>query len=187
MYGLLKQRGSCSPAAGVAAVATPGVIVAAARGGGAARRRASRSVLAAAPCLCRSALTAFFARCGVPLLYRPLTRFNDVGHVEEFHEVLPSLLKVSGIYSFFNGMCPENVFFQGVAAEVIKRKLAARGLSAEFLSVEIEVDESAWEGVGYKYFTDNTYYLPVIQWEVAGSVGADKDDGSAGAGAEYME
>lgn len=31
-----------------------------------------------------------------------------------FHANLPKLLRRNGIYSFFNGIYPENVFFQGV-------------------------------------------------------------------------
>jgi len=32
--------------------------------------------------------------------------------------LLPKLLKPGGVYSFFNGFCPDNIFFQGVACQV---------------------------------------------------------------------
>ena len=35
-----------------------------------------------------------------------------------FHHELPRLLREGGLYSFFNGMCPFNLFFQGVACQV---------------------------------------------------------------------
>ena len=37
-----------------------------------------------------------------------------------FHEELPRLLRPGGIYSFFNGLCPFNRFFQGVACQVAR-------------------------------------------------------------------
>ena len=47
----------------------------------------------------------------------------------DFHEQLPRLLRAGGVYSFFNGMCPFNVFFQGVACSV-RPPTIDRGLSA---------------------------------------------------------
>jgi protein arginine N-methyltransferase 2 len=44
----------------------------------------------------------------------------------EFHAHLPALLRPGGVYSFFNGMCPNNVFFQGVACQVVELELQAR-------------------------------------------------------------
>ena len=37
-----------------------------------------------------------------------------------FHEELPRLLRPGGVYSFFNGLCPFNHFFQGVACQVVQ-------------------------------------------------------------------
>ena len=40
--------------------------------------------------------------------------------MKEFHDLLPRVLNPRGIYSFFNGMCPFNIFFHGVACELVK-------------------------------------------------------------------
>ena len=37
-------------------------------------------------------------------------RYSDM---EDFHTALPSFVKPGGVYSFFNGMCPFNIFFHG--------------------------------------------------------------------------
>jgi protein arginine N-methyltransferase 2 len=44
--------------------------------------------------------------------------------MHEFHQVLPQLLRRGGRYSFFNGICTENIFFQGVACQVCLQGLA---------------------------------------------------------------
>lgn len=38
--------------------------------------------------------------------------------MHEFHVHLPKLLRPGGLYSFFNGICTDNIFFQGVACQV---------------------------------------------------------------------
>ena len=57
----------------------------------------------------------------VPLLLADGTQFDGIffdtygehnGDMAQFHEALPRLLRPGGIYSFFNGMCPFNFFFQ---------------------------------------------------------------------------
>ena len=49
--------------------------------------------------------------------------------MREFHSYLPKLLNPGGIYSFFNGLCPHNIFFQGVMCQVVSRGLLAPLLS----------------------------------------------------------
>ena len=81
----------------------------------------------------------------------------------EFHEALPKLLRPGGMYSFFNGMCPFNVFFQGVACSVVQLELQALGLSTTFESLSIDTPaegDTAWDGVKRQYFYADTYYLP---------------------------
>ena len=83
--------------------------------------------------------------------------------MQSFHAALPKLLAPDGLYSFFNGMCPFNVFFQGVACAVVQLELQALGLSTAFEAIEINTpqgDDKAWEGVRRTYFHNNTYYLP---------------------------
>ena len=77
-----------------------------------------------------------------------------------FHELLPKLLKPGGMYSFFNGFCPDNIFFQGVACQVrclllydphptlwdstvfrckvIQVELEGMGISSQFHQVQID-------------------------------------------------
>ncbi len=87
--------------------------------------------------------------------------------MEDFHQQIPALLsKPRGVYSFFNGLAPDNLFFHGVACQVIKLQLARLGLDAEFLQCEIQVnDDAVWEGVRRKYWHNrDVYYLPRVTW-----------------------
>jgi hypothetical protein len=43
--------------------------------------------------------------------------------MRSFHDHLPRLLRPGGAYSFFNGLCPDNLFFHLVAGEVARREL----------------------------------------------------------------
>lgn len=44
--------------------------------------------------------------------------------MREFHAHLPRLLAPGGVYSFFNGLCPDNLFFNMVQSELVKTELA---------------------------------------------------------------
>jgi len=88
--------------------------------------------------------------------------FTDL---EDFHEMMVScLVKPSGIYSFFNGLAPDNIFFHGVACECVRLQLAQLNLSTDFASCEISIKEDAWKGIRRKYFHNNVYYLPISTW-----------------------
>ena len=78
-----------------------------------------------------------------------------------FHETLPRLLNPGGVYSFFNGMCPFNLFFHGVACELVTTELASLGLRTVFVPLQIQLDQETWEGVKRKYWERDVYYLPV--------------------------
>jgi protein arginine N-methyltransferase 2 len=53
---------------------------------------------------------------------------------EDFHErIVTQCLAKNGIYSFFNGLCPDNLFFHGVACQCIKLQLGKLGLESEFV------------------------------------------------------
>jgi len=80
--------------------------------------------------------------------------------------VAKALHKPDGIYSFFNGLAPDNLFFHGVACNCVKIQLSHLGLDAEFASCEIQVNEKDWEGVRRKYWHGrDTYYLPIVTWK----------------------
>ena len=100
--------------------------------------------------------------------------------MQVFHAKLPSLLRVGGRYSFFNGLCPDNIFFHGVICQIVQIEMAALGLQTEFIPVGVDStvvgsDEEGsggkgdgakgqaqvWKGVKRKYWQLETYYLPV--------------------------
>ena len=81
--------------------------------------------------------------------------------MQQFHEVLPQILYPGGIYSFFNGMCPFNIFFHGVACELVKIELNHLGFETVFIPIQINLDQSTWNGVTRKYWQRDVYYLPI--------------------------
>ncbi|KAL3778582.1 hypothetical protein ACHAW5_007037 [Stephanodiscus triporus] len=94
--------------------------------------------------------------------------FTDL---EDFHDAMAHVLNVpDGVYSFFNGLAPDNLFFHGVACNCIKAQLSHLGLDAEFAQCEIssnaaDADET-WKGVRRRYWHGRSaYYLPVITWK----------------------
>ena len=87
--------------------------------------------------------------------------------MEDFHQQMVQVLaKPGGIYSFFNGLAPDNLFFHGVACQCVKLQLAALGLDSEFAQCQFQgVKEKDWEGVRRKYWHGReTYYLPIVTW-----------------------
>lgn len=84
----------------------------------------------------------------------------------DFHSQMVRLLsKPNGVYSFFNGLAPDNLFFHGVACQCVKLKLSQLGLDSDFLPCEIQVKNEVWEGVRRKYWHGrDTYYLPRCTW-----------------------
>ena len=88
--------------------------------------------------------------------------------LEDFHEnlLVRILAKHAGaVYSFFNGLAPDNLFFHGVACNCVQLQLAALGLDSEFLPCEIQVRDEVWEGIRRQYWHGrDTYYLPVCRW-----------------------
>ena len=82
-----------------------------------------------------------------------------------FHGLLPKLLKKEGLYSYFNGLAADNVFFHAVYCEICKRELASLGLETQFVALPVEVASAAvWERVRNKYWQLETYFLPVAEW-----------------------
>lgn len=98
--------------------------------------------------------------------------------MEEFHEQMAKILaKPGGIYSFFNGLAPDNLFFHGVACNCVKIQLAQLGLETEFAQCQIQVKEKDWEGVRRKYWHGReTYYLPIATWSKEASIDEKKSE-----------
>ena len=88
--------------------------------------------------------------------------------LEDFHNQMVHLLsKPHGVYSFFNGLAPDNLFFHGVACQCVKLGLSQLGLDSDFLSCEIQVKDEVWEGIRRKYWHGrDTYYLPRCTWNI---------------------
>lgn len=80
---------------------------------------------------------------------------------------LPLLKQPHGIYTFFNGLAPDNLFFHGVACNVIKLQLSRMGLDSEFLTCQMEAPDSLaiWQDVRRRYWHGrDIYYLPKVTW-----------------------
>jgi protein arginine N-methyltransferase 2 len=89
--------------------------------------------------------------------------------LEDFHSyVLPNLLdSPNGVYSFFNVLAPDNLFFHGVACQCVKLQLASLGFEAEFVPCETTVlEQEEWEGIRLEYWHGrDTYYFPHVTWK----------------------
>ena len=84
--------------------------------------------------------------------------------LREFHAHLPRLLKADGVYSFFNGLAPDNAFFHLVYCEIVKAELSVLGLTTQFVPLPIDVtDGEIWKKVRSRYWHRDVYYLPVAQ------------------------
>ena len=102
--------------------------------------------------------------------------------MEDFHEQITTtegnphgkslLSRPYGVYSFFNGLAPDNLFFHGVACNVVKLQLSTLGLDTEFLQCQMTAPpdqdtatSKTWEGIRRKYWHGrDVYYLPRSSW-----------------------
>mmetsp|Transcript_21503 Transcript_21503/g.27467 ORF Transcript_21503/g.27467 Transcript_21503/m.27467 type:complete len:293 (+) Transcript_21503:113-991(+) len=86
------------------------------------------------------------------------------GDLRIFQNKLPKILRPGGIYSFFNGLCPGNIFFHGVACQIVQLELENLGFQTEFHPIPVDSkvkEDTTWEGVKNKYWHMDSYYLPV--------------------------
>ncbi|PAA73185.1 hypothetical protein BOX15_Mlig033725g2, partial [Macrostomum lignano] len=91
------------------------------------------------------------------------TYAEDDLDLHSFHAHLPRLLALGGRYAFYNGMCPDNVFFHAVACEVVRLRLLRLGLRCTFRPLPVKVDDAKlWQGVRDRYWHFDTYYLPEV-------------------------
>jgi len=84
--------------------------------------------------------------------------------LREFHEHVPNLLRQTGIYSFFNGLAATNPFFHDLYCRIAAVDLLDMGLHTEYRTVPMDVKAEEWEGVKGKYWTLNTYNLPICRF-----------------------
>ncbi|PNW88902.1 hypothetical protein CHLRE_01g050050v5 [Chlamydomonas reinhardtii] len=86
--------------------------------------------------------------------------------MREFHMHLPRLLARDGVYSFFNGLASDNIFFHMVYCRLISLELASKGLHTEYTPLAVgELGDEVWQGVRNKYWTFETYFLPEVRHE----------------------
>jgi len=95
------------------------------------------------------------------------TYAESYADMKAFFETLPTILrKPDGIFSFFNGMCPFNVFFHGVACQLVLVELERLGLEVDYVPLKVdELPESTWRGVKRRYWIFDTYHLPIVRWK----------------------
>ena len=79
----------------------------------------------------------------------------------DFHNALPQLLRPGGVYSFFNGLAPDNIFFHLVYGEIARRELNALGFSVKYDAIKIDASsEETWKGVANRYWHLPVYFMP---------------------------
>lgn len=89
--------------------------------------------------------------------------FEDM---KDLHVQLPSLLRPGGIYSFFNGLAPDNIFFHMVYGEIARRELNALGFAVKYDAMAIDASaDSIWEGIANRYWHLPYYFLPICKLE----------------------
>ncbi|GIL85389.1 hypothetical protein Vretifemale_13936 [Volvox reticuliferus] len=83
--------------------------------------------------------------------------------MREFHLHVPHLLARDGVYSFFNGLASDNIFFHMVYCRLISLELASKGLTVEYEPVPVgTLGDEVWQGVRSKYWHFETYFLPRV-------------------------
>jgi protein arginine N-methyltransferase 2 len=98
-----------------------------------------------------------------------------------WHRELPRLLRPNGVYTFFNGLAPDNLFFHLVYGEIARRELNALGFSVKYDAVPIDASsEKIWEGVANRYWNFPVYFVPTCvlrEQKKKESIDDDDDDG----------
>lgn len=57
--------------------------------------------------------------------------------MQQFHDLLPSLLRPGGLYSYFNGFAPDNGFFHAVYCSLVTLEMARLGLETHFVDLPV--------------------------------------------------
>ena len=94
------------------------------------------------------------------------TYAESYADMKAFFALLPRILRPNGIFSFFNGMCPFNVFFHGVACQLVLVELDRLGLEIDFVPLKVDgIDQNTWRGIKRRYWIFDTYHLPIAKWK----------------------
>ncbi|KAK0655694.1 S-adenosyl-L-methionine-dependent methyltransferase [Cercophora newfieldiana] len=84
-----------------------------------------------------------------------------------FTEFIPGLLDSDGIFGFFNGLGADRQICYDVYTKVSEMHLADAGLDVEWKDIDVDMKALAeagkgdWEGVKRRYWTLETYRLPI--------------------------
>lgn len=87
---------------------------------------------------------------------------------EFFMEFVPGLLDEGGRFGFFNGLGADRRVCYDVYTRVVELHLSEAGMDVEWTDVPVEElggeGEGEWKGVRRRYWTLNTYRLPVCKF-----------------------
>ena len=106
------------------------------------------------------------------------TYSEDYEDMRELHAALPHHMNPEGVYSYFNGLAPNNEFFAAVYREVCKLELGSLGFEVFFQPVSVqasppdETSKSTWAELwsevpsGRRYWHDgHVFYAPVCTFK----------------------
>ncbi len=98
-----------------------------------------------------------------------------------WHQELPRLLRPNGVYTFFNGLAPDNLFFHLVYGEIARRELNALGFSVKYDAVPIDASsDEIWNGVANRYWNFPVYFVPTCVLLEEKKIEEEKDGGAEG-------
>ncbi|KAM3460872.1 hypothetical protein NHJ6243_005548 [Beauveria neobassiana] len=84
-----------------------------------------------------------------------------------FTEYVPALLDMDGRFGFFNGLGADRRVCYDVYAQVVEMHASEAGLDVEWQTVDVDMSrlkeegKGEWEGVRRRYWTLDTYKLPI--------------------------
>ena len=131
-------------------------------------KRVNRPILRVLACRWQEAVEQLYEE-GAQLDSMFFDTFGEDYHdMREWHDHLPNLLKSepTSLYTFFNGLGATNKVFHEVYCRVVEMDMQELGFKTEWELVPIDTgDGAAWEGIKWKYYTLDTYRLPVFRFD----------------------
>ncbi|KAL5107922.1 Protein arginine N-methyltransferase 2 [Taenia crassiceps] len=93
------------------------------------------------------------------------TYAEDDRDLSQFHHYLPRIMSQHprARYSYYNGMCPDSVFFHGVACETTRLRLERLGFQCDFVPIPVKEEvgnDKTWKNLSGRYWNFDTYFLP---------------------------
>jgi type IV protein arginine methyltransferase len=98
--------------------------------------------------------------------------------MREFHSQIPRLLKPGGVYSYFNGLAADQIFYHLVSNDVARLELRALGFEVSYEAMPVKVDdEEIWKGVKSRYWRLPVYFVPICILQENEGGGDENEDG----------